>query len=190
MYLSHTVTAIFRKLPLRTLHSLTRVPGMLLLLTACGNEPADNAADEAAGTAASATGTADACVLLPNTVVQEVLGEAVSGNLALAVPGTGGALALSQCNYATATNPVAASLMLRRSTGGETAAAASTSVRQTLSESGVAVQEITGLAEIAFWGGNQLHVFAGDQWYLIILPPASAGLEQATALAERALERL
>jgi hypothetical protein len=80
--------------------------------------------------------------------------------------------------------------MLRRSVSGETVEVASQSVRQTLTESGIPVEDVSGLGEMAFWGGNQLHVFAGGEWYLIVTPVPTEGLEQARALAELALQRL
>lgn len=46
--------------------------------------------------------------------------------------------------------------------------AAIQNVRNSFSKSGITVTDISGLGEVAFWGGNQLHVFRGDNYYLII----------------------
>ncbi len=41
-------------------------------------------------------------------------------------------------------------------------------VRNSFKQSGIEVTNIEGIGEVAFWGGNQLHVFKGDNYYLII----------------------
>jgi hypothetical protein len=41
-------------------------------------------------------------------------------------------------------------------------------VRSSFKNSGIEVREIDGTGDIAFWGGNQLHVFQGDNYYFII----------------------
>ena len=62
--------------------------------------------------------------------------------------------------------------------------------RQTLVESGIAVEDVAGLGDQAFWGMNQLHVFTRGGTYLIVTPDPAAGLPQARALAEKALAGL
>jgi hypothetical protein len=103
--------------------------------------------------------------------------------------GADGTVTLSQCNYATADNAAAVAVMLRRNAEDVNPAIASQGVRQSLVESQVEVQDVAGLGDIAFWGGNQLHVFAA-KWHVTISPIPSAGLEQARSLATRALAKL
>lgn len=162
------------------------------LLAACGGEPAQqtDTTATAATPAATSSAPASACALLPATDVTAVIGETVRDSVAMQMTGEPGAPSLSQCHYASASNPVAASLMLRRSATGETVAQGSQSVRETMKQSGITLEDVPGLGEVAFWGGNQLHVFTNNGWYLIVSPPASGGLAQARALAERALPRL
>jgi hypothetical protein len=163
----------------------------LLVLGACGGEQADTAVDDAAAVAAESTEPPrDACALLTAADVTAVLGEQARDSLALDMPGGGAPATLSQCNYAVGTNVAAASLLLRRPAEGEDPQAASEGARQSLTEAGVAIEEVPDLAQVAFWGGNQLHVFTSGGWHLVVSPVPAGGLEQARALAERALAKL
>jgi hypothetical protein len=177
-------------------HSATMHRAGLVLaaagLLACGGETA-NSGDTTATAATpsvSATAPANACELLPASEVTTILGETVRDSVALALPGGGAATTLSQCNYASATNAAAVSLMLRRNAPGETATQGMKGARETMAQSGVTVEDVPGLGEAAFWGGNQLHVFTNNGWYLVASPSRSGGLAQARALAEKAMSRL
>ena len=164
---------------------------VLALAASCGGESADGG-DTSAVAAAQPTAKAapaNACALLPAGEVGGVIERAVRDSLAMQTDGGAGGVTLSQCNYSTAQNPVEASLMLRRSDTGETLEQGSKSARETLTQSGATVQDVTDLGEPAFWGGNQLHVFTNDGWYLIVSVPGSGGLAVARALASRALAR-
>lgn len=177
----------------------TRLPFLAaLLILACQAEddspPAAAGGDDPAATATSGTATgqasaADACALLPPGEVEPIVGRPVSDSLALAMP-SDGPITLSQCNYAAGDNAALVSLLLRRGTEGQTAQSASESVRESLVTSGMELQEVPGLGGAALWGSNQLHVFGDAGWYIIVTPDAAAGLEQARALAERAVSRL
>lgn len=163
-----------------------------VLLLACGGESSETASDSATlerGTDAVVASTADACALLSAAEVQEVVGVPVRDSLALSMTDADGRVTLSQCNYATADNAAAVSVMLRRNAEDANPTIAGQGVRQSLDESKVDVQDVAGLGDIAFWGGNQLHVLA-PRWHLTISPIPSAGLEQARALATRALAKL
>ena len=177
-------------------------PGWLLagtlLLAGCGGEPADSSSAETsasqtdAGAPAAATpgaSSADACAVLPAANVGAVLGQTLTDSLALAMP-PGGPIAMSQCNYATADDPALVSFLLHRGSPGQAAEAASGGVRQTFDESGIPLEDVTGLADVAFFGSNQLHVFSDAGWYFVVTPVPSAGLEQARALAQAVIQRL
>lgn len=182
-------------LPAHTRRELrpSTVAVVLLIVSACGGGSGDTRSEDAGGgqTAAAAvtSGPADACAALPAAAVQEVLGVPVTDSLALSMQGEG-ALQMSQCNYATADNAAAVSLMLRRRAEGETTERVSEGVRQTFSESGIAIENVSGVGDLAFFASNQLHVFVRERWYLIVTPVPSAGLDQARALAERAMRSL
>lgn len=139
----------------------------------------------------SATGPRNACALLPPEEVQAVIGEPVRDSLALDMPGGGAPAELSHCNYATADNPSSVSLLLRRNLEGTTAEASSQRIRDGLTEMGATSQDVSGLGTPAFFVSDlsQLNVFTPD-WYLIVTPQTAGGVDQARALAERALARL
>lgn len=162
------------------------------LVLACGgsgDKMSNDSATVAPGAEAVVATPGDACALLPAVEVEQVIGVSVRDSLALSMTGADGSVTLSQCNYATADNPAALAVMLRRNADDANPAIASQGVRQSLVESQVDVQDVAGLGDVAFWGGNQLHVFA-PKWHLTISPIPSAGLEQARALATRALPKL
>lgn len=164
----------------------------LLTSSACAGGGRDAAADSQAPAAAMSASTEvrSACEVLPASVVQEVVGFAVRDSLAMSMSGGSGGPAASHCNYATESNPAPISLTIRRSAPGETAERASQSVRQVMQESGIPVEDVSGLGSIAFFSSSQLHVFVGNDWYLVVTPQPAAGLPQARALAERAIQRL
>jgi hypothetical protein len=185
---------------LRTKHSgeekmryMLIMASSLGLVAACGSQQ-DEAEMEydaipAEDAAAITTSAPDACSVLPATEVTAVIGEPARDSLALAMPSTGEALTLSQCNYSTATNAAAASLMLRKAASGETPDGMTAGARQSIIESGVATEDVQGLGTISFWGGNQLHVATAD-WYVVVTPTPAGGLTQARSLAERTMTRL
>lgn len=163
------------------------------LAAACaggGTERSDTSAVAPGSTASTANAPRDACALLPAREVTAVIGESVRDSLALSMTGAGDEVTLSQCNYATASNPAAASVMLRRSGEGETAARGLQSIRETFTQSGVTPEDVPGLGDGALWGGNQLHVITARGWSIVVSPTRAGGLAQARALAERALARL
>jgi len=163
----------------------------LLLAAACDPGARDDAAPPAAGAppaeAAAPDAPLHACALLPPSEVEAVLGAPARDSLALDMPAEGGGL--TQCNYAVGDDPAAVSLMLRVSPEGTSPGNAPASVRASIEEAGVSVEDVPDLGEQAFWGGNQLHVFRG-RWHLVVSPARAGGLSQARSLAERALAAL
>lgn len=151
---------------------------------------ADSVGGRETASATASVGPSDACAALPAAEVRQVLGVPVRDSLALSMRGEGTALHMSQCNYATGENAAAVSLMLRRRAEGETTERVSEGVRQTFTEANIAMEDVSGLGDLAFFASNQLHVFVGEQWYLIVTPTPSGGLDQARALAEKAMANL
>jgi hypothetical protein len=160
------------------------------LVMGCGGEPAESTDTAAAQVGATASEFTNACTLLPATEVTAVLGETVRDSLALSMPDASGAVSLSQCNYATASNPAAVSLMLRRSPPGDISAGSLQTIRETMEQSGTTAENVPGLGEGALWGGNQLHVITNKGWAIVVSPLAAGGLAQARTIAERALARM
>jgi hypothetical protein len=171
-------------------HHLCVLTGLWLILGCGGTSDGSNAALPSSDSAApSGKSAADltACSLLTPADVEAVIGVAVRDSLALQMPQGQGGGPLSQCNYASTDNPAVISLMLNRSPAGQFTSVARAGVRGSLTESGVSVEDVTGLGEVAFWGGGQLHVFVNSNWYFIVSARERA---QAESLAQRALPRL
>ncbi|HSL70220.1 MAG TPA: hypothetical protein VK864_08245 [Longimicrobiales bacterium] len=163
-----------------------------LMAAGCGGNPEDQTAEQPADSAPSPAAAANrnACSLLTPAEVEAVIGSAVRDSLALQMAQGSGTGALSQCNYATASDPAVVSVMLNSSPEGNFTAVAQDGVRGSLKESGVTVEEVAGLGEVAFWAGGQLHVFVNRNWYFIVSSYADQGRQHAEALARRALPRL
>lgn len=155
-----------------------------------GEEASDTASATSGATTAATAATQNACTLLPASEVTAVIGESARDSLALSMPGAGGEISLSQCNYATVSNPAAVSFMLRRSAAAETVVSVLQGVRETFTQSGVTGEEVPGLGDGAIWGGNQLHVVTTRGWSIVVTPTVAGGLAQARTLAERALSRI
>lgn len=153
-----------------------------------GPETAENTVGDATREPVAAE-PGGACNLVPVAEVEAVLGQAVRPNLVLDMPATDETGSLSQCNYDTESIPAVASLMLRQNRPGETTASAVSSVRESMVEAGGEIEAVPGLGDTAFWAAPQLHVFV-EGWYVIVSPTEGGGVEEARALAERALERL
>ena len=175
--------------------------GVLVLAVAlpvCTRQPAESvrapAAEDTPEVAqpdlplAEASQPANACTLVTAVEVEAVIGEAVQSNLAMQSGGSPQAPALSQCNYASITNPAIVSLTFRRPEE-RSAQQESRGVRDSLRRSGIPIRDVPGLGEDAFWAGNQLHVFAADGSYIIVTTPGPHALQKARALSERALAR-
>ncbi|MDF2772375.1 MAG: hypothetical protein K0S86_1869 [Geminicoccaceae bacterium] len=158
------------------------------LLLACGGGESADRTDTSAMPTVSAAGPSDACELLPAADASTVFGETVRDSVALLM--SEGDRILSQCNYASASNPVVGSLMIRRSAPGETVEQGSKGAREAMTQSGGTVEDVPGLGAAAFWVSGQLHVWTDNGWYLIASPSASGGLTQARAMVEKAIARL
>jgi hypothetical protein len=174
---------------------MPRIGAMTLavaLVMGCGGDAAvsDSATAANVGAPAATTASLNACTLLPASEITAILGETVRDSLALNMADASGAVSLSQCNYATTSNPAAVSLMLRRSAAGEISTGSLQSIRESIEQAGATVEDVTGLGEGAVWGGNQLHVTTNKGWSIVVTPLASGGLGQARAIAERALARM
>jgi hypothetical protein len=67
-------------------------------------------------------------------------------------------------------------------------------VRSSFKNSGIEVKNIDGAGDVAFWGGNQLHVFMGDNYYLIItligLKERDETITKAKAVALSVIQKL
>jgi hypothetical protein len=68
------------------------------------------------------------------------------------------------------------------------------SVRSSFKQSDIEIKDIDGIGEVAFWGGNQLHVFRGDNFYIIItllgIREQTESIDKAKEVAKHLIENL
>lgn len=164
-------------------HRLCGIALMALWLAACGRSETPSAA---------ALANLTACALITKEEGAEALGEAVNEpEEQIISPGGDEMAAVSQCNVqATGTAGKVLSVFYRRSPVADNQPDL---VRQTLTESGATVEDVSGVGDAALWGAGQLHVFVGDAQYLIVtvggLPDGDARA-RTSQVAQRAIERL
>lgn len=131
----------------------------------------------------------DACALLAKEEAEQVLGVSIDPPINQVVS-EGGAdrAAISQCRYQSARSPgKMLAVFVRRSPVADNRPE---SVRDTLTQSGVPAEDVSGIGDHAFWAAEQLHVFSKDNLYLIVSVNGLADAkQQATSIAQQVLER-
>lgn len=167
-----------------------------LLLSACGGTKRSSNHNGEAGTASKAISTRtklDACALITQEEAAAALGEQVGlPKQQVLSEATENTAEVSRCSFeAVASAAKTVSILARRSSFKDSRPS---SVRETLAGSGIEVQDVPGVGDTAFWGSNQLHVFKGDDLYLIIsifgIKGEAEALERTKSLAQKALARV
>lgn len=132
----------------------------------------------------------DACALLSKEEAEQVLGESI-GPPTNQVVSEGGSdrAAISQCRYQGASSPgKTLAVFVRRSPVADNSPE---SVRDTLTQSGLTPEDLSGIGDQALWAADQLHVFAKDNLYLIVsVNGLTDARQQATSIAQRVLKRV
>jgi hypothetical protein len=68
------------------------------------------------------------------------------------------------------------------------------SVRSSFKKSDIEVKDVEGIGEAAFWGGNQLHVFRGDNYYIIVtllgLSEQNEAIEKAKSVVQHVMRNV
>lgn len=169
--------------------ALASHPAKLLVvaftIAACANDDAQPGASDRTRSPDKPPPTA--CALVTGDDGSAALGEAVDEPVEQIVnPGGPETAALSQCTIQASGTPARTlTLFLRRSPVSDNTP---DSVRRTYAESGLAVEDVPGLGDAAFWVSSQLHVFVGGNLYYTVtlhgLGDAIAR-ERATGLARR-----
>lgn len=134
----------------------------------------------------------NACDFLTKADVEEILGEEVNeGNEEMHTEGTANTAAMSQCSYNSKTSNKNISLMLRKSPVPDRRAGQS--VKETLKESDIPVQDVNDLGVTAFWSDPQLHIFNDENLYMIISVrgfESEVSLEKSKSIAKKILKSL
>lgn len=163
--------------------SLVRLLPALLMAAACGE----------AGDRAPVPMDVDPCTLLEVGELSEILGmqtgEGLSGVPAEAlIEG----MPAMECRWATPDNARTLTLILRRATTAEDAAATIEPVRESFESGGLQPEMVNDVGDEAFFAFNQLHVRAGADYFTITVTGLSndEALAAARAAATQALPRL
>jgi hypothetical protein len=132
----------------------------------------------------------DACSMIDKSEIEKIL------NIKMKEPKEGksqdGAkdnISFSECSYESDSgdSKIFLSIYIRFSPFKEDALTALQSVRNSFKQSGIQVYNVEGIGDVAFWGGSQLHVFIGDNYYIIItllgLRERDDAIDKAKAIA-------
>ncbi|HXK59043.1 MAG TPA: hypothetical protein PLP42_04035 [Acidobacteriota bacterium] len=131
-----------------------------------------------------------ACSLLTAEEAAEILGEPVEKPIESTTGNT-----ISNCNWLTASFNSIGILVRRGYNAAEAESAFDLAYKQSKSLSGVDPEDISGLGEKAYWAGgriNQLNVYAGNYWLIIMANPDNSQdpLSVAKLVAVKALAKL
>jgi hypothetical protein len=160
------------------------------LLAACSDGGSEQAAAPSPA-APAAPATTDACDLLSPEEVEKIVGGAVDEPKGGA-PVSSDTVRLTDCTWMEMTSGRTVTIVFRHSATPDNSPEAIASVRSELAAAG-AVSDVEGLADRAFWGGNQLHAFRGGSDYLTVSVvgfPDDEAASAARKAAEIAFGRL
>lgn len=163
------------------------VPLMAALLAACS----DGGTDQAAAPSPGVPATTDACDLLSPEDAERIVGGTVDEPKGGA-PVSSQTVRLTDCTWMEMTSGRTVTIVLRHSANPDNSPEAIAGVRSELAAAGP-VSDVEGLADKAFWGGNQLHAFRGGRDHLAVSVAGFPDDEAASAArkaAEIALGRL
>jgi hypothetical protein len=154
------------------------------LLGAC-SEGGDNGETEptASAPAPEAASTLGACDLLTAGEAEAVVGGAV-GEPKAGAPVSSGTVRLTDCTWIDTGSGRSVTIILRRSQTADNTAEAIAGVRAQLATAGP-VEDVDGLADSAFWGSDQLHVFYNGRDYLTV---SVVGFRDARSAAHKVAE--
>jgi hypothetical protein len=159
------------------------LPLLAALLAACSDGGTDQAAAPAPAPAAPAA-TADACDLLSPEDAEKVVGGIVDEPRGGA-PVSSDTIRVTDCTWMEMTSGRTVTIVLRHSDNPDNSPEAIAGVRNELASIGP-VSDVEGLADKAFWGGDQLHAFRGGRDYLTVSVAGFPDDEAASAARQAA----
>jgi len=164
--------------------SLAALLVIMPLLGACSGG-GDNGKTEstASAPAPEAASTLGACDLLTIGDAEAVIGGAV-GEPKAGAPVSSGTVRLTDCTWSDSGSSRSVTIILRRSQTADHTAEAIAGIRAELATGGP-VEDVDGLADGAFWGSDQLHVFYDGRDYLTV---SVVGFGDARSAAHRIAE--
>lgn len=160
------------------------VAGLVLPLLVCTESRAQEAP-----LATPPPAAADACTLLSKAEMEAIAGVPMAeGAKPSVVPPASADVTFSQCSWPTADGDTPIGVAVRFSKKGDGAPAYA---RQTAIDSGLKVEDVSGLGDVAFWTGMQLQVFRGAHLQVVVNVMGHAGAkDKAIQVARKALAKL
>jgi|GEM_PF-3432189 len=160
-----------------------------LFIFSCGEEkkmpPKEN------NTEVVEPGEIDACSLISKEEVEKILAAEMSEpKKGRSQKGSAERASFSECSYSSAEKgtSIYLSVYVRLTPFKDEFHSTIQTVRKSFEQSDIEIKDINDIGDVAFWGGNQLHVFKGDHHYLIItligINERDEAIEKAKSLAE------
>jgi len=128
----------------------------------------------------------DACSLLDKSEIEKIFAlEMKEPKKGRSKKGEAGNASFSECSFESNTegSKIYLSVYIRFTPSGAENLNTIQSVRNSFKQSGIEVTNIERVGDVAFWGGNQLHVFKGENYYLIVTLLGIKELEEAISKA-------
>ncbi len=139
----------------------------------------------------------DACSLLDKSEIEKIFTiEMKEPKKGRSKKGEAGNISFSECSFESNTEglKIYLSVYIRFTPAGDENHITLQSVRNSFKQSGIEVTNIEGVGDAAFWGGNQLHVFKGENYYLIItllgIKEQDEVIQKATSISRNLLDKL
>jgi len=128
----------------------------------------------------------DACSLMDKSEIEKIFAvEMKEPKKGRSKKGEAGNASFSECSFESNTegSKIYLSVYIRFTPSGAENLNTIQSVRNSFKQSGIEVTNIERVGDVAFWGGNQLHVFKGENYYLIVTLLGIKELEEAISKA-------
>jgi hypothetical protein len=179
--------------PLRPIAFAATVLVIAALLGGCSEGGNTDAATESTESmpGADPASALGACDLLTADEVAAALG-GTAGDPKAGAPVSNATVRLTDCSWIDTASGRSITVILRRSESADNTAEAIAGIRAELAAAGP-LEDVDGLADGAFWGSDQLHVFDDGRNYLTVSVSGFEGGDARTAarqVAKSALERL
>jgi hypothetical protein len=134
------------------------------------------------------SGSFEACSVMSNEEVQNIVGEPIGDPEKGPEFPKGTGVAVSQCSYSSVDGSKSLTLMVRISSVGDNDP---DYAKRVMTESGVKVEDVSGVADAAFWSGMQLQAFKGKNIQVIVSVFGFENeKEKAVQVAQKAIGKL
>jgi hypothetical protein len=139
----------------------------------------------------------DACSLLDKSEIEKIFAvEMKEPKKGRSKKGEAGSVSFSECSFESNTegSKIYLSVYIRFTPSIKENQTTLQSVRNSFKQSGIVVTDINGVGDVTFWGGNQLHVFKGENYYFIItllgIKEQDEAIQKTTSVSRNLIDKL